>query len=102
MSPGRVLVAPAGLPLTDFQDPPYATLSPAPTWPHGAVFPRPLIHKKKSGLACSDDLFCWIDRCPCPLSQALCLGASTTEVRKALKFSSALTVSQRAGGVGLV
>lgn len=97
MSPRRVLVAPAGVPQTDLQDPPYAMLSLAPPWPRGAVFPRPLIHKKKAGLACSDDLLCWIDRGPSPLSQALlCLGASTTEVRKALKFSSALTISQRA------
>lgn len=63
-------------------------------WPRGAVFPRPLINKKKSGLACSDDLLCWIDRGLSPLSQALCLGASTTEVGKALQFLSALTISQ--------
>lgn len=94
VSPGRVLITPAGVPLTDFQDAPCAILSPVLTWPHGAVSPRPLIHKKKSGLACSDDLLCWMDRCPTPLSQALCLGALTTEVGKALKFSSALTVSQ--------
>lgn len=93
VSPGRALVAPAGAPLTDFQDPPYATLPPAPTWPRGAAFPRPLIHKKRSGLACSDDLFCWIERCPCPLSQALCLGASTAK-----SFNMLISSDLSAGG----
>ena len=58
-----------------------------------SVFPRPLIHKKQSGHTCSDDLLCWRECGPSLLSQALCLGASTTEVRKALTFSSALTIS---------